>query len=164
MRLLPSGVATLRVAGLGPDAAKLEAMASRLGNTVVGGPIPDPAAWIADCETIVVPSRYEAFGLVALEARAAARPVIASAVDGLVEQVPSEVGMLVPPDDPDALAAALRRMAEADLGPATLAARRSAAGHVAASAHAWRRLFASLQSAPTSGTKQRIEKISSIQS
>src|SRR5262249_3883815 len=69
----------------------------------------------ADCiplfDIAVVPSHYEAFGLAALEAMAAARPVVASDDGGLPEiVVDSETGFLVPPRDPDRLAAALRRL------------------------------------------------------
>ena len=49
---------------------------------------------------VVVPSRYEPFGLVALEAMACGRPVVASAAGGLAEIVAdSETGFLVPPAD-----------------------------------------------------------------
>jgi glycosyltransferase involved in cell wall biosynthesis len=64
---------------------------------------------MADAAAVVVPSRAEAFGLVAIEGLAAGTPVVASAVGGPAEIVRSgETGALVPPDDPDALAAALR--------------------------------------------------------
>ncbi len=58
----------------------------------------------------VVPSRlWEAFPLVVLESWAAGLPVIASSVPGLMDLVrPGETGALVPPEDPSALAAALR--------------------------------------------------------
>jgi glycosyltransferase involved in cell wall biosynthesis len=57
----------------------------------------------------VVPSLYEPFGLVALEALACGVPVIASAVGGLKEIVlDGESGLLVPPGDVSALARALR--------------------------------------------------------
>lgn len=60
---------------------------------------------------VVVPSRAEAFGLVAIEAMSVATPVVASAVGGLVEIVnDGRDGFLVPPGDPDALAAALQRV------------------------------------------------------
>ncbi len=59
-----------------------------------------------------MPSRWaEPFGLVALEAQLAGRPVVASRVGGVPEFViDGETGLLVPPDDPVALAAALRRL------------------------------------------------------
>lgn len=65
-------------------------------------------AWCA-CDVAVVPSRREGLGLFALEAMAAGKPVIASSTGGLTEVVlPGETGWLVPPNDPLALASALR--------------------------------------------------------
>ncbi|MGA9146154.1 MAG: glycosyltransferase family 4 protein [Candidatus Nanopelagicales bacterium] len=64
---------------------------------------------LAESHVVVMPSTWdEPFGLVALEGMAAGRPVIASQVGGLAQFVNSEVGWLVPPSDPVALAAALR--------------------------------------------------------
>ncbi|WP_103062128.1 glycosyltransferase family 4 protein [Actinomyces qiguomingii] len=63
-------------------------------------------------DVVVVPSRQEPFGNTAVEAMHAARPLIASGVQGLKEVVDDSVtGLLVPPDDPQALAAALDRLA-----------------------------------------------------
>jgi D-inositol-3-phosphate glycosyltransferase len=60
-------------------------------------------------EVCVVPSHYESFGLVALEAMACGTPVIASRVGGLQLTVEDgESGFLVPAGDPDALAEKLR--------------------------------------------------------
>ena len=60
-------------------------------------------------EVCVVPSHYESFGLVALEAMACGAPVIASRVGGLQHTVEDGVtGFLVPAGDPDALADKLR--------------------------------------------------------
>ncbi|MGY1840469.1 MULTISPECIES: glycosyltransferase family 4 protein [unclassified Modestobacter] len=63
---------------------------------------------LARAEVVLVPSRAEPFGNAAVEAQLAARPVVASAVQGLQEIVTSgETGLLVPPDDPTALAEAI---------------------------------------------------------
>jgi glycosyltransferase involved in cell wall biosynthesis len=77
----------------------------------------DPAAASAAerHDVLCIPSRAEALPYVALEAMARARPIVASAVDGLTELVEDEVtGFLVPPGDPAQLAAALDRLAAAD--------------------------------------------------
>jgi len=60
---------------------------------------------------VVCPSRREGYGVVAREAMAYGRPVVASAVGGLTEAVEDGVtGVLVPPRDPVALRAALERL------------------------------------------------------
>jgi D-inositol-3-phosphate glycosyltransferase len=67
------------------------------------------AYYYSAAEVCVVPSHYESFGLVALEAMACGTPVIASRVGGLQHTVEDGVtGFLVPAGDPDALADKLR--------------------------------------------------------
>lgn len=67
------------------------------------------AAQMRAADVVVVPSRWEGFGLVALEAMRAGKAVIASRVGGLQELVTDGVtGRLVPPDDPTALGVALQ--------------------------------------------------------
>ncbi|HLN65169.1 MAG TPA: glycosyltransferase family 4 protein [Symbiobacteriaceae bacterium] len=59
----------------------------------------------------VLASRSEGLGLVVVEAMAAGRPVVATRVGGVPEVVvDGETGLLVPPEDPGALAAAIRRL------------------------------------------------------
>ena len=59
-------------------------------------------------DVIALPSRSESFPQVALQAMAASRPVVASGVGGLLEIVHDGVtGLIVPPEDPKALASAL---------------------------------------------------------
>ncbi len=79
------------------------------------GWVPDVAPWLARAEMIAIPSRWEGFGLVAVEAMASGVPVVASRVDGL-EEVVGSAGLLVPPEDPASLARALGLLAaDADL-------------------------------------------------
>lgn len=71
-----------------------------------------PAVYAA-AEVIVIPSvMAEPFALVALEAMASGKPVIASATGGLPEVVRPEAGLLVPPGDEAALEAAMLALAE----------------------------------------------------
>jgi glycosyltransferase involved in cell wall biosynthesis len=73
---------------------------------------------------VACPSRFEGLPLVCIEALAAGRPVVASAVNGIPEIVRGgETGFLVPADDPAALAAALMRALQAPEEAARLAAR-----------------------------------------
>ena len=85
--------------------------------------------WYDRAAVVVVPSRREGYGMVAREAMAHGRPVVATAVGGLVDAVEDGVtGLLVPAGDAEALRKALRRL----LGDAELRARLGAA----AAAHA----------------------------
>lgn len=80
------------------------ASVERLGWRSLG----EVASEIAAADVVVVPSRWEGFGLVALEAMRGGCAVVASAVGGLREIVVDEVtGRLVPPESPERLAHAL---------------------------------------------------------
>ena len=141
MARLQPGTATLTLAGYGPDEAELRQMAQAQPNISIAGPVSDLASFLDSHDAVVVPSRWEAFGLVALEARAAARPVIVGAVDGLVEQIQPAHGAIVSPDDPASLARAIEALAGRDVAAMGIAARRSTAGHFDAHAGAWRNLL-----------------------
>jgi glycosyltransferase involved in cell wall biosynthesis len=79
---------------------------------VPGAPRADVLRAFARCAVAVVPSVWdEPCPTVAMEAMSSGRPVVASRVGGLPELVPDGLaGLLVPPRDPDALAAALARV------------------------------------------------------
>jgi D-inositol-3-phosphate glycosyltransferase len=67
-------------------------------------------------DVCVIPSHYEPFGLVAIEAMACGTPVVASAVGGLNFTVlPEETGLLVPPHDVNAFAASIDRILSDEL-------------------------------------------------
>jgi glycosyltransferase involved in cell wall biosynthesis len=76
--------------------------------------VPD---WLAAADLMVLPSFYEGLPIVAVESLAAARPVVATAVDGTPEVVlDGKTGLTVPPGDAGALSAALcRLLRDADL-------------------------------------------------
>lgn len=64
-------------------------------------------------DVFVLPSLFDSFPIAILEAMAAALPVVATRVGGVPDIVADgETGLLVPPGNPDALATALRRLAE----------------------------------------------------
>ena len=106
--------ATLLVVGEGSRRAALEALAVELGvadRVVFTGRRDDVPAVTAALDVAVLPSYREALGLTILEAMALSRPVVASNVGGIPEMVEDGVtGLLVPPRDPDALAAAIIRL------------------------------------------------------
>jgi len=101
----------LRVAGDGPRASELRALAAALGiaeRVAFLGHREDIGALLADADVFVLPSRTEAFPNSVVEAMAAGVPVVAMAVGGLLELVDSgRTGLLVPPDDAAALATAV---------------------------------------------------------
>ena len=71
--------------------------------------------YYAAADMLVMPSHYESFGMVALEAMACGTPVIASRVGGLMYTVrDGETGLLVPDRDPHALADAIQRILKRD--------------------------------------------------
>ncbi len=69
------------------------------------------SAWLRRADLLVHPVRWEGFGLALLEAMLASLPVVASRVSAIPEiVVDGETGVLVPPDDAPALAAAITRV------------------------------------------------------
>lgn len=85
----------------------------------------------AASELFVLPSRYEGFGMAYAEAIAHGLPVIGTTAGAIPETVPDTAGVLIPPDDVPALAAALRHLIESPTERAKLAeGARAAAKHL----------------------------------
>ena len=101
----------LVIAGDGPDLGDLEAQAQRLalGDRVdFLGHRDDVAELLACADVVALPSLYEGLPLSVLEAMAAGKPVVATAIGGTDEAiVDGETGVLVEPRDAAALAEAL---------------------------------------------------------
>jgi glycosyltransferase involved in cell wall biosynthesis len=111
LRLQPS--AELLLVGDGPARPELEALVDELG---IGAAVTMPGAarhdqiagLLASASVVAIPSRYEGMPLVALEAAAAGRPVVATPVHGLADVVvDGETGLLVAPEHAEPLAVAL---------------------------------------------------------
>jgi glycosyltransferase involved in cell wall biosynthesis len=106
--------AWLLVVGEGSERDALEAEAASLGlseRVVFTGRREDVPAVTAALDVAVLPSYREAQGLSVLEAMALSRPVVASNVGGIPEMIEDGLtGLLVPPNDCDALAAALIKL------------------------------------------------------
>ncbi len=108
------GGVTLWLAGEGPLRDELEARARSLGiadRVRFLGWRDDVAALLAAADVLVCPSRHEPLGNVIIEAWARRVPVVAAASQGPSELIRAEeTGLLVPIDDPSALADALARL------------------------------------------------------
>jgi glycosyltransferase involved in cell wall biosynthesis len=145
--------ARLRIAGDGPERGAIEAQIARLGAESFAelvGVVDDLPEFWSTVDVAAMPSTLpESFGMVALEAMASARPVVATRSGGVEELVEDGVtGRLVPAGDVEALRASLVEYALSE----ELRAAHGAAGRSRAERHysiedcAWRhaRLFAAL--------------------
>jgi len=139
--------------GLAADTAfeeEIKRLAHKVGvaeKVIFTGYRHDNPAAIKDLSVVVVPSRLEPLGLVALEAMALGVPVVVSATGGLREIVESEVnGLVVPPDAAGALGMAICRLLKdralakrlADEGRRTVESRFTADAHAGAVAQVYR--------------------------
>ncbi len=119
------------IAGDGPLEAELKAHCSRLGlddRVRFLGWRNDRGALLSACTVVAFPSRYEPFGTVTVDAWAASRPLIAAdAVGPAAYVIDGENGLLIPKNDPAALAKALQRV----ISDPALAARLVAGGRKA---------------------------------
>ncbi len=133
----------VRIVGGGPELPSLVARARALGlDGAVRflGEVPDERQVRREyfaADLFCLPSLQEGFGIAFLEAMAAGLPVVAAAAGAVPELVPDgEAGLLVPPRDPEALAAALVRL----LDDAELRHRFGAAGRRRAEGYDWQRV------------------------
>jgi glycosyltransferase involved in cell wall biosynthesis len=106
--------AWLWIAGVGPEEARLKSMATALGldeRVRFLGWRTDASALYRTADVCVFPSRYEPLGNVVIQAWAHGLPVVAAASQGpkaLIEN--GKDGILIPVDDPEALAEAVARL------------------------------------------------------
>jgi glycosyltransferase involved in cell wall biosynthesis len=102
------------VVGDGPERDALTALAEEIGvgdRLSLPGWRDDARAYLATFDVFALPSRFEGFPLAVLEAMLAEVPVVASDVGSVSEAViDGETGLLVAPDDVDALASAIARL------------------------------------------------------
>jgi glycosyltransferase involved in cell wall biosynthesis len=151
IRALPelAGVTCVFV-GDGPERAFLEQLVVQMGvgqRVIFTGQVADGRASVAGLDVLVVPSRFEGLPLVIVEALAAGVPVVAADVGSVSEAViDGQTGLLVPPEDPHAIARAVRRLLDDDVLRRLLVDQgRRLAGEcftAAAMAHAFEALYA----------------------
>lgn len=117
------------VVGGGPEEQNLRARHDALGlgdSVLLVGPRPHAADELAAADVVAVSSLWEGSPLVVAEAMLLGRPVVATSVGAIPEAVvDDETGRVVPPRDPEALAAALVEL----LDDRAKAAQLAAAGH-----------------------------------
>jgi len=104
-----------QVAGDGPDLEELEKLCSMLGvneKVVFLGYVPEVSSLLSRSDLFLIASRWEGFGLAAVEAMNASLPVIASDIPGLREVVTRDpaCAILVDPDSPESIADGLRNL------------------------------------------------------
>ncbi|MGQ0613749.1 MAG: glycosyltransferase [Planctomycetaceae bacterium] len=135
--------ASLLILGEGAQRAALERLRARLGlDAAVSMPGHQANLYptLRHADLFLLPSRFEGFPLVLLEALALGRPALAAACPaGPAELLANGAGMLVPPNDPAALAAALIDLARSPERRALLGAR----GRARADDYPWSSVIAS---------------------
>jgi glycosyltransferase involved in cell wall biosynthesis len=144
----------LLLGGFGPEEEALKALAAHRPNIMFAGKITDLPAYLAQCDVIAVPSRYEAYGQVANEAREAGRPIIVSEAGGLPEQV-GEAGLVVDCNKVDDLLAALQTLRLMPLAHMARAGRAATHNCGRERALAWSRLITTLAANSTDKMPQR---------
>jgi glycosyltransferase involved in cell wall biosynthesis len=102
------------IAGEGPLREELEEVAERLKikeHIIFSGFRADIKEILTAIDILVIPSLLEGFPMITLEGIAMAKPIIATRIDGINEQiVDGESGILIPPRDPSAIAEAIVRV------------------------------------------------------
>lgn len=106
--------AALTIVGEGPDRARLEALIAARGlggRVMLPGYTADPRPWLDAARLAVLPSRFEGYPAVLIEALAAGRPIVATdCTPATAELIDARSGRVVPVDDVPAMAAAIETM------------------------------------------------------
>jgi glycosyltransferase involved in cell wall biosynthesis len=147
--LVAAGDADLRLVIAGADGWGADALSAAIARSPHAHRI-TRTGWVTDearagllagAVSLVLPSRYEGFGLPAIEAMAVGTPVIATAV-GAIPEVVGDAAQLVPGSDPEQLANAIASVVTS----AELQAQLQARGRARAAAYSWERTVDGLTS------------------
>ncbi len=156
-RLLADREVPVRIVaiGQGPQEGDIRALSAELGlegRVILTGFRDDAVRVMAACDVFTLASQWEGLPVALMEALAVGLPVVATAVGGVAEQMRDEVdALLVPPNDPEALAAAIERVVADPVLRARLAAAAAARApefDIARTVAALEDTYARLASAP----------------
>jgi glycosyltransferase involved in cell wall biosynthesis len=134
---LPHTLVLAGLAGWGSDELAGAVAASGAAERIrLTGYVPerDKAALLSGADLLVYPSRYEGFGLPVLEAMACGTPVVTT-TGGSLPEVAGDAALLVPPGDPEQLAAAVLKL----LGDQAAWADQARRGRARAASFTWER-------------------------
>ncbi|APG61673.1 hypothetical protein LPB140_01165 [Sphingorhabdus lutea] len=121
--MLPSHCShQLLIGGFGPDEQQYRKYAGNNPKIIFDGRVDDVASFMARCDVMLIPSRYETFGSVATESMMAARPIITSYGGGLPDQV-GNGGVSIDCTDPQIMADMLANISSLPLHNMAMAGR-----------------------------------------
>jgi len=142
MARVPAHVAQLKLAGEGPEHDRLKQFATGLPHVEIVDPFASPEAFLTSVDVVAIPSRWEAFGLVGTEARAAGRPIIAADIDGLADQLDGSGFSHAPNSIPSIVRAIYKAAKAQDLAQRGMAARTRAASEFDKMVQSWSAVLA----------------------
>ncbi|MEP3227365.1 MAG: glycosyltransferase family 4 protein [Parasphingorhabdus sp.] len=138
--LEPQSKIQLQIGGFGPDEQKLKKLAAGNPNISFYGKVENVSDFLSQCDIVAVPSKFEAYGLVATEARLAARPILVAPVGGLPEQV-GKAGVAINFGDTNAAAKLLIKLRSLPLVNMSVAGREDCLRATENRIHNWLALF-----------------------
>lgn len=135
-------VAELKLAGKGELSEAFARQASKVSSIEILPAFSSPAEFLSSVDVVAIPSRWEAFGLVGTEARAAGRPIIVSDVDGLRDQAGAHAFTHRVGDVQDIVRAIQLAASATDMTQRAVAARKSAIMEYEAMIAGWEKVLA----------------------
>lgn len=138
----------LLIGGYGDLEADLRQLAGNTPGITFLGKVHSVADFVGQCDIIAIPSRWEAYGQVANEARQAGRPIFVSAADGLPEQV-GAAGLIIDFTSHEAVHQVFAHLDRAQLLAMAQAGRAATAGCGPARHQQWADLITKLMARPT---------------
>ncbi|MCA0976791.1 glycosyltransferase family 4 protein [Qipengyuania flava] len=152
----------LTLFGSGPERTALLDLAAGMPNVRIEPACDNPAAWLEKADAVIMPSRREAFGLVATEARMAGRAILVSDVDGLPEQANAGGGLVAPMSTAEEIASAIRSLSQQDLGKMGRASRAGVYHQHDEIIQGWENILERSSSCPPCAGLEQLRKLASV--